>query len=192
MAMDRREFIFAIGSLPGLAMTACTPSRVCPLCGGKLLSVGNFTDDQSKPSLNIEVWNRAFDEVPQFAPDAPMCSRCLHAYREDERVWKRASELPTSFRRPLSSATLGFPVPGKLAVRSLIVYQQEFAGPLGKDGYSDGLSYWYATTPPGLSNEIRAYAERWHMRLRSYSSSTMPNQEYVEATYSPTGFPQHG
>ena len=185
--MNRRSFIlFSCGGLSGLTASACATRPLCPLCGGKLYTVGDFSDDRSKPSQNIEVWNRAFDEVPQFGPNAPMCARCFHAYQEDEHAWKRASELSTSFQRPLSPATLGFPVPDKSVIRSLIVYRQKFAGPLGKDRYSDGVSYWYATTDHALTNQIAAHAERSHMRLsQSYSSPTLPGQAYIEATYQP-------
>ena len=188
--MDRRAFLLSIGGLPMLAGAAPALTRICPLCGGKLLTVGSFKDDRSKPSLNIEVWNRASDEIPQFVADDPMCSRCFHAFRGRDQTWVRASEIANSFLRPLSPAILGFPLPDKGFVRSLIVYQQAFAGRSGEEMYSDGVGYWYATSAPRLSGDIRGYAQRLHLFARYYSVPSMHGQKYVNATYSAGKYPQ--
>src|SRR5580698_5375595 len=62
--VGRREALQAICTLPVLPLVGgCEAAAPCPLCAGRLSTVGSHIDFSFLPSVNYAVWNRASDHV---------------------------------------------------------------------------------------------------------------------------------
>jgi hypothetical protein len=133
--------------------------------------------------LAVDVWNRASDGLPLICPGAPICLRCFQAFREMDQTWTRSSEIASSFHSPLSKAILGVPLPNQTLRRSLVVYEQEFAGPSGDGKYSESVSFWYATSDSEFDATLSGYTERQHLHLERYSTPSMPGEVFVKIGY---------
>src|SRR6267142_4941884 len=59
--VGRRWFLRSTCSLPMLSLGGCQAAAPCPLCGGRLSTVGSHIDFRFLPSVNYDVWNRASD-----------------------------------------------------------------------------------------------------------------------------------
>jgi len=94
----------------------------CPVCGGRVVIVDKLKDDLSKPSRNIEIWNRSMC-ANLLLGGALACTRCWMCSYWFEEKWKRMSEVPDSFIPPLSKAVHDFPVAADEAS-----YSREFEG----------------------------------------------------------------
>jgi hypothetical protein len=189
-ATNRREFLRYLGGLPTLSLAACNAAPPCPLCGGRLVKVGAWIDDRSKPSVNGAVWNRASDHVgcegcpEEFDSQSPLCLRCFHAFSERDQHWRRGSADVAAFLRRLSSAIRGFPLPNQEYRRYGIYYTQTFSGRHGRDFYSDDVRYWYATSAPKLTvAELHEYVNQHRMHL-DYVSTDNDGNAFVMATHS--------
>jgi len=93
---------------PGPAFAA----KLCPLCGGRLVKAVSVKDDTNKPSKNMEIWNRSICLNPRYNDEAVICTQCWLSFSPGwSEAWERCSELPDSFRYPLSETLRHFPVP---------------------------------------------------------------------------------
>jgi hypothetical protein len=81
--MQRRLFCQSMLALSALA-SAASLDTTCPICGGKLVDAGSLKDDRSKPSRNIELWNRSYhgNFWPFYSENSKICSRCYLAFNE--------------------------------------------------------------------------------------------------------------
>lgn len=120
-----------------LISTQVTPlSRVeeplpekCGVCNGPVVSIASVTDDRTKPSRNIKVWNRSICANLTYSGDSLICTRCWHAYSPYmPGTWQRALERPEGFQQALSFAIAQFPLPSNDNVHSLVVYYQSWDG----------------------------------------------------------------
>jgi hypothetical protein len=189
-ALNRRDFLRYLGSLPMLSLAACNAAPRCPLCGGRLVTVGAWIDDRSKPSVNGAVWNRASDYVgcegcpEEFDSKSPLCLRCFHAFSERDQHWKRGCTEAVAFLRPLSSAIRGFPLPSQEFRRYGIYYTQTFSGRDGRAFYSDDVRYWYATSASKPTiEELNDYVNQHRMHL-DYRSADKDGNAFLMATHS--------
>jgi hypothetical protein len=136
--VGRRRALQVIFTLPILPLVGgCEAAAPCPLCGGRLSTVGAHIDFRFLPSVNYAVWNRASDHVgctgfepgfeappperiasngeleiscgPEFNSESLFCQRCFHAFSQRDQQWKRTMNTPQSFFLPLSSEVVGFP-----------------------------------------------------------------------------------
>lgn len=162
--MNRRTFLFLLAALPVASLAA--PDKPCPVCGGRLVAAGTLKDDRSKPSLNLELWNRSYhgDLWPFHSEDSPICSRCFVAYRSTDDRWVRASELPETFFIPLTAAISGFPVPDKSHLRSLVVYSQDFPGANADQGREESIGFWTKSSSRVL-DPLASYSQKHDLAL---------------------------
>jgi hypothetical protein len=134
----RRWFLRAICGLPLAPLTGCGNANPCPLCGGRLSTVGSHIDFRFLPSVNLAVWDRSSDHLgctgyepwaesgskipdppgtvtcgPEFIGRSPFCTRCFHAYSERDQQWKRTTNSADSFVLPLSPEIQHFPLQAK-------------------------------------------------------------------------------
>lgn len=210
--IGRRRALQAMSILPILPLGGCEAAAPCPLCGGRLSTVGSHMDFRFLPSVNYSVWNRASDRVgcagyepgfeapppdrinsngeleiscgPEFNSRSPFCKRCFHAFSQRDQQWKRTMNTPQSFLLPLSSEVLGFPLPSKDFLLYNVVYQQIFGGVSGNENYSDSIGFWYKTTaPPSTAANIEAYVSQHKMHFGLDLGQT-PGQSWVDAIYS--------
>src|SRR3984885_9292787 len=209
---NRRWFLRSISSLAILPLGGCNATAACPLCGGRLSTVGSHIDFRLLPSVNHAVWDRSSDHVgctgyepgfeapppptvaangeleiscgPEFNSQSPFCKRCFHAFSRRDQHWKRTMNIPQSFLLPLSSEVLEFPLPGKDFLLYNVVYQQIFGGESGKESYSDSIGFWYKTTaPPSTEANIETYMNQHNMHSNLKLAQT-PGQSWVDAIYS--------
>ncbi len=148
-------------SAPTVAPDGTLRDRACPLCGGALAKVGSITDDRSKPSLNVCVWNRSSCGNMMFGGDSVICTRCWQAYSEPMKKWEHGSEFPDSFYRPLSAAVREFPLPPAADLHSGVDYYQYFSN--GK--WSESICFW-CTDSADLINGFRSYAEEHGLSMQ--------------------------
>src|SRR5438067_1217833 len=102
--------------------------KVCALCGAPTIATGAIEDDVSRPSKNLSVWNRSICGNPLYRPDAPICTRCWHAYSPTLKSWSLSLPDPNRFRQPLHTDIAGFPLPDEAGIRTHPVYEQQFDG----------------------------------------------------------------
>jgi hypothetical protein len=208
----RRWFLRSIFSFPILPLGGCNAGAPCPLCGGRLSTVGSHIDFRFLPSVNYIVWNRSSDHVgctgyepgfeaappprvtsngeveitcdPEFNSKSPFCKRCFHAFSQRDQCWSRAMDSPQSFVLPLSQEILGFPLPSKSFISYGVGYGQIFGGASGKDYYSDSINFWYKTAaPPSTATDIQAYVHLHDLRLAEELVGR-PDGVYVRAIFS--------
>lgn len=147
---------------------------VCPLCGGRLTRVGDDTDDPTRPSENLAVWNRSICANMFYRDDSVICTRCRHAYSTWFNYWERGSELPESFQRPLGEAIRHFPLPPAKDITSAVVYSQTWTPTQRKES----VAFW-CTDAPGLLASFGEYAGQHDLALRTEPSDRFPNQVWV-------------
>ena len=184
--VNRRTFVFLLAALPVASLAA--PEKPCPVCGGRLVAAGSLKDDRSKPSLNLELWNRSShgDFWPFHSEESRICSRCFVAYRDVDDRWVRASVLPESFVVPLTIAISGFPVPGKSHLRSLSVYSQDFLGASADQGQEELIAFWTKSSSRVL-DPLTAYSQKHGLALTmkkersigTYVMAKMPKHPFV-------------
>jgi hypothetical protein len=207
----RRWFLRSICSFPILSLGGCKAAAPCPLCGGRLSTVGSHIDFRFLPSVNYEVWDRSSDHVgctgyepgveappprvasngeleitcaPEFNSQSPFCKRCFHAFSQRDQRWSRWMDSPRSFALPLSQEILDFPLPSKSFISYRVGYEQIFGGKSGKDYYSDSINFWYKTAaPPSTATDIQAYVQLHSLRLGDELAST-PGEVHVRAIFS--------
>src|ERR1700676_2490208 len=62
--VGRRRTLQAICTLPILPLVgSCEAAAPCPLCGGRLSTVGSHIDLRFLPSANLAVWDRSSDHM---------------------------------------------------------------------------------------------------------------------------------
>jgi hypothetical protein len=211
---NRRWFLRSICSLLILPLGGCKAAAACPLCGGRLSTVGSHIDFRFLPSVNYKVWDRSSDHVgctgyepgfeaasaprvtsngeveitcdPEFNSQSPFCKRCFHAYSQRDRCWSRWMDSPKSFVLPLSQEVLRFPLPAKSFIAYGVGYEQIFGGRSGKDYYSDSINFWCKTVaPPSTLADIQAYVRLHNLRLGD-EFATKPEGVHVRAIFSGT------
>src|SRR5690349_3871027 len=98
MRMTRRAFLQSSSTVTAAYLSsACSPSAPCPICGGRLVTVGRASFASDEPSKNLEVWNGSYHGIQGFRDDSPVCSRCYAALCDDDTRWARATEVPETF-----------------------------------------------------------------------------------------------
>jgi hypothetical protein len=206
---SRRWFLGSIFSLPMVPLAGCYSGAPCPLCGGRLSTVGSHIDFRFLPSVNLAVWNRASDHLgctgyepwnesdtktpeppgvvdceAEFISRSPLCTRCHHAYSERDQHWTRVMNSADSFLLPLSPEILHVPLPSKGFLLYRLVYEQTFGGRSGKDSYSDEIAFSYKTSaPPSTEVNIRDYVQRHRTSFGPFPHHD-PGQIWVDVIYS--------
>ena len=208
----RRWLLKAICIVPLAPLTGCGNANPCPLCGGRLSTVGSHIDFRFLPSVNLAVWDRSSDHLgctgyepwaeseakipdppgtvtcgPEFIGRSPFCTRCFHAYSERDEQWKRVTNSADSFVLPLSPDIQHFPLPPKEFLLYRRVYIQLFGGRSGTASYSDEIVFWYKTSgPPTTEATITDYVQRHNMTSGIFGlfSHRDTERECVDAIYS--------
>jgi hypothetical protein len=167
----------------GIVQTLADAPRAgddCPFCGGKLTKVGSVTDDRSKPSRNVAVWNRSICGNMFYNNDSIICTKCWQAHPYFLPYWERSSEAADSFRRPLAADIRQFPVPGAPDAKSSIIYSQKRQ----RAQVIESLSFWCADSPALLAN-VRNYAQYHGLSVRTEQQGRIPNQVFVSVDAKP-------
>jgi len=173
--MNQRFFSLVLTLLFLVGVTSVRAADGCPLCSGKLVKVGKITDDQSKPSKNLQVWNRSMCANMFYDNDSVICTQCWHAYSKHFSRWERSSELPGSFRRPLSAAVRKFPLPPAKDIKSpRVVHSQEIAGAQ----ITESVLFW-CTDSPKLLGSFRDYCREHAQRGPCHNYNRAERLGYV-------------
>ena len=167
-------YVFFLALLHVAGVTAALAAETYPICTGGLAKVGTITDDRSKPSKNIAVWNRSMCANPFYDDDSIICTECWYSYSKQFSRWERSSELPDSFRRPLSVTIRQFPLPPAKEIKSLVVYSQQVAGAQ----VTESVLFW-CTDSPTLLDPFRDYCRVQNLSIDLYRAARMHNQTCV-------------
>lgn len=175
--MKRRTVLLGLMALPTLSGAAQTN---CPVCHGILVTAGSLVDDETKPSRNIDLWNRSYHAAfwPFFSAASLVCSRCFLAFREGDEKWVRSSEELRSFHVPLLPAITGFPLPPSDELRSPVVYGQEFGGAFADQGRSDSVDFWCLASTKGLEL-MQRHCMKHELKFKAERKTGMPGELYV-------------
>jgi hypothetical protein len=152
-------------------------SKTCPLCGGRLAKARSVTEDDSKLSKNLSVWNGSECGNPLHDALSDICKRCWHAYAvypDGSHRWERSSELPDSFHHPLTPAIRRFPLPSAEDIKSSVVYSQQFVG----TRIEESVFFW-CTDSPDLIASFREYAEKHRLSIRVKRKDPVPGEVTV-------------
>jgi hypothetical protein len=83
----------------------CTVSRaaepLCPVCNKKTFEVTTQKDDPSKPSKNIDVWNRSVCATLSYGKGSYICMNDGYAYDASLKTWKLKLNDRDGFAHPL-------------------------------------------------------------------------------------------
>ena len=180
--MQRREFVLALSLLPLSAVGIAHGGGSCPVCGGNLTVVGAIKDDTSRPSINLEVWNRSYHGYisEPFSSNSQFCKKCHFAYDEISMKWRRASEAPDSFFVPLLPVVRGFPITESRPKNLRVVYTQTFSGQDASQGRIESVGFW-ANDSELLRSKLENYASSNDLALHFYTALSMPGQVSVKA-----------
>ena len=151
-----------------------SPQR-CAVCGGPVTAIELTKDDASKPSRNLDVWNRSGCGNLLFGPEAVICLRDGYAYSPGMKKWGLSLENPVGFALKLDPRIRQFPVPEKNAIRSRLVYSQEIAG--GRVAHSVG--FWCDTDQRYLE-KVERYGKLAGASV-TVERDKLPGQTHVSA-----------
>ena len=176
--MRRRQFLLGLSIVPLLAFASEQQPSACPICGGKLSTAGAMQDDESRESVNLELWDRSSDGYG-YPPGSPVCTRCYAAYDIVAGEWRRSSELPGSFFIPLSESILNFPLQDRIkGLRT--VYRQNFKGKDASGGRKESVAYW-ARDSKGFRDLIQAYCASNALKMDFYTAPSEAGEVFVSA-----------
>ncbi len=174
----------------GYILTACVllcscgqqPPKVrpssCGVCGNAVVPISSISDDTSKPSLNIAVWDRSSCGNLLFWDDDVICTQCRSAYSSLFKKWLLALEDPTAFHQPLHHGIRHFPLPDASNIKSLVVYDQVFS----ITDRTDSVAFWYLGDDIYLSR-IQSYASTNSLDLNVNQPGRLPDQVFIKAEY---------
>ena len=115
--------------MSGVSAWALDP---CPVCGGRITLAQTVRDDLKKPSKNLDLFNRSMCALGPSSGSV-YCTRCWFLSRWDEEEWRRSSEFPDTFFRPLCPAIRKFPIAAGVGS-----YEQVFSG----INVTEGVYFW--------------------------------------------------
>lgn len=122
--------------------------------------MGSLNDDRTAPSKNLCVWNRSVCANPFYGDQSLICTQCWLSSSKLLNQWERSSELPESFRPPLSASIRAFPVPTGKDIKSRAVYCQEIVSAR----VSESLTFWCSDTT-NLIASLRTNAVKHNLSL---------------------------
>ena len=166
--------LFALLALDILSVEA---GELCPVCRSQLVDVTTQTDDASKPSRNLSVWNRSSCANMFFGQGSWICPRDGYAYEAQMKQWELSLEDRDAFALPLDRSIYGFPLPDGKRIKSRTVYSQEFST---LESVKHGLLFWTVideqyfdkirqyTKKNGLILEIEPHADRGEAIIRTH------------------------
>jgi hypothetical protein len=163
--------------LPLFTFAACarTEPQRCPVCGGAVVAVEQVQDDVSKPSRNLDVWNRSSCGNLLFGPGSTICLHDWYAYSAFSKKWELSLEDPKGFALAIDGRIRDLPLPDKGKIPSRVVYSQSLDG----DGLVHSVSFWCDTDESYL-NRLSDYAKRAGINVKIERERT-PGQTYVKA-----------
>jgi hypothetical protein len=154
----------------------------CPVCGAHTVKLATVADDTNAPSKNLCVWNRSRCGNLFYDANSVICTQCWYSYSKLFSRWERSSELPDSFRRPLSTAIRRFPLPSPKEITSpRVVYSQKIAGAR----VTESVFFW-CTDSPTLLDPFDDYCREHKLSIEFYRAERMQNQVCVTITKKPT------
>lgn len=136
------------------AFTSCA-SDLCPVCQHVTVDVNAQKDDHSKPSKNLAVWNRSICANPFYSKGSLICTKDGYAYEAGFKTWNLRLNDRDGFGLPLTRSIYSLPLPPKAAIKSGVVYSQEFAS---LKSVEHSLLFWCVTDTAYFS-KIGDYAK---------------------------------
>ena len=158
-----------------LAAAARTEPQRCPVCGGAVVAVEQVKDDVSKPSRNLDVWNRSSCGNLLFGPGSVICPHDWYACSTFSKKWELSLEDPKGFALEMDSRIRDLPLPDKGKIRSLVVYSQRIDG----DVVVHSVSFWCDTDQHYL-DRLNEYAKRAGVKVE-IERDRIPGQTYARA-----------
>jgi len=149
--------------------------QVCPVCGGTVVAVEKVKDDVSKPSRNLDVWNRSSCGNPLFGPGSTICPHDSYAYSAFLEKWGLSLEDPKGFALEMDGRIRDLPLPDKGKIRSLVVYSQR----IDIDVVVHSVLFWCDTDQRYL-DRLDEYAKHAGISLK-IERERIPGQTYVKA-----------
>lgn len=139
-----------------VAVSLCARADdLCPVCQTKLVDITTQKDDESKPSKNLEVWNRSSCSNPFFGKGSLFCLRDGYAYEDQLKRWELSLLDRDGFAYPLDRRIHDLPLPERNKIKSGTVYSQEFRT---LEAIKHGLLFWMVIDEHYFS-KIRQYAK---------------------------------
>lgn len=158
-----------------IAAAACAEPPSCPVCGGAVVAVERVKDDVSKPSRNLDVWNRSSCGNLLFGPGSMICPHDWYAYSALSKKWELSLEDPEGFALKLDGRIQSVPLPEKGKIRSRVVYSQSIDG----EGVVHSVLFWCDTDQSYLER-LREYAKRAGVNVK-IEGEKLPGQTYARA-----------
>ncbi len=147
----------------------------CPVCGGWLVSAAKLSDDTTRPSRNLCVWNRSICANLFYGPGSVICTRCWYAHSPRSRRWERSIAYSDGFYHPLRPEIRGVPVPGGDRLRGLAVFSQVYA----HGAFTDSVAFWCIDNA-GYITGLRHYCTTNHLTLTDERAASMPGDVYIK------------
>ena len=138
-----------------LSVVASYAGLKCPVCRAAAVDTTSQKDDLSKPSKNLEVWNRSICANPFYGKGSYICPKDGYAYEAGFKTWNLSLNDHDRFAHALAGGIRSFPLPAERNITSGVVYSQEFTD---LSSVKHSLLFW-CTTDTGYFKKIRAYAE---------------------------------
>ena len=165
--------VFAVTQLPE---NSKEPPKACGVCNSPVVSIASLTDDQSRPSKNIAVWNRSICGNWWYSDGSLICTRCFHAYSPQLSIWERSLENPNDFEIALYAAITQFPLPSNDSLCSRVVYSQVRKGTT----FSEDVAFWCDKNDSFLTR-VRQYSATNNLKLNIDNSQRIQGEVYLSA-----------
>ena len=130
--------------------------RLCPVCHLGLVLPPRVVAAvaATEPSKNLAIWNGSY-HGPDYEDYSKICMRCWMAYHTELHFWVRSIEAPDAFRRTLTSAIRGVPLPPKEHVHYRVVYTEYFRD----RQFGESVGFWCDDIPEVIE-PLRDYASK--------------------------------
>lgn len=157
------------------SLVAAAEPQICPVCGRGVVAVEKVKDDDSKPSRNLDVWNRSSCGNPLFGPGSTICPHDWYAYSAFMNKWELSLEDPKGFALEIDRRIRDLPLPEKASIRSRVVYSQSIDG----DAVTHSVLFWCDTDQRYL-DRLDEYAKRAGVKVK-IERNRIPGQTYAKA-----------
>ena len=128
----------------------------CPVCHRAAVEVTTQKDDLSKPSKNMEVWNRSSCANLFYGDGSYICMKDGYAFEASLKTWNLSLSDRDGFVLPLAESIRSFPLPANSKLQSNAVYSQEFKS---LKSVIHALQFWCLTDPEYFKT-VKIYAEK--------------------------------
>lgn len=132
----------------------------CPVCDKATQPISAQKDDLSKPSKNMDVWNRSSCANLSYGDGSYICMEDGYAFESSFKTWNLTLSDPKGFAHPLVTSIASFPLPPEPKLTNWF-YSQEFKS---LRSVADTVQFW-CVTDVVYFEKIKEYAKNNQLTL---------------------------